>query len=127
MMKPEPFLHEVEIVIDFLKKHNVGQLEMFYGWSWGDWETFNSTANEIMSEIEKQEQRSKKKFGGNDVYIVIPKLDTQILFCHEEDIHIEFNQINGFVSDIVNTWKSKGMMLCAREDKTEIEIETIGL
>ncbi len=127
MMKEENFFMEVDYVINVLRSNGVHDIEMFYGWSWGEWETFHSAVDEIKSEIRKQEEITGGRFGENDVYITIDSLETQIIFCHEADIHIEFNKVNGVVADILNSWKLKGIVHCVRRNKTDILFEELPL
>jgi hypothetical protein len=37
-------------------------------------------------------------------------LRSEILFCHEYDIHLEFDQSNEVVNDIIEAWKGKNII-----------------
>jgi len=127
MMDIEEFLTEVDLVISVLKDNKVSDIEMYFGFSWGSWESFYSNVLEIKSEIKKQEQITGDSFGENDVYVVINELETEIVFCHEADIHIEFNRVNKVVSDILNNWNDRGIIHCIRKNKVDIEFDMLPL
>lgn len=120
MMDLQPFFNEVGTIVEVLNKHQVTVIEMFFGWSWGEWEIFDTNINELYNEIKKQEDRTGKAFGENDVYIQINDYDMEILFCHEADIHIDFNKYNPIVSEILNVWKAKELIHCISKDRVNI-------
>jgi hypothetical protein len=80
-----------------------------------------------MNEIRKAEELQDNKFGEQDVYINIKDLETQILFCHEADLHIEFNKTNAVIRDVLDSWKGKGLVHCVRKNKTDIAFEDLPL
>jgi len=106
----EIFLSYVDEVISILKRNNISDIEMFFGVSWGDWQSFESTVDDIHMQIKKQEQVTGQSFLDNDVFITIKDLETEIKFCHETDLHIDFNRANPITTEIINSWKAKGIV-----------------
>jgi len=120
MLEVDDFLKEVDRVVEILKKNDVDEIEVSYGWSWGDWEPFNTTIAELNNDIRRQEIKTGDKFGDNDVYICIYQHDIEILFCHEADIHMEFNLASHVVTEILNSWNDNQYIHCIRKNNAEI-------
>ncbi|MDR3678908.1 MAG: hypothetical protein P4L41_03005 [Flavipsychrobacter sp.] len=123
IMDAKNFLNEVEVVITVLKKNAIEQVDMLYGWSWGDWKPFKIGVSDIVSHIKKQEYTTQKGFVGNDVYLVLTNPEIEVLFCHEEDIHISFSEANKITDDIIDGWKGKRLMHSVKENDEDIPWE----
>ena len=127
MMDLKEFLKEVDFIVDVLKNNGVIEVEMLYGWSWGSWETFYCDITEVKNEIKKQETLTGGFFGENDVHVRVDALETEITFCHECDIHIEFNTINRVVTEILHHWNTRKIIHHLRECKNDIAFEDLPL
>lgn len=125
MLPLEEFFPAVDDAIEILRKNRIVDIKMLFGWRWGEWETIHTTVNEIGNEIKKQEAATNLEFGDNDVIIEIKELDTQIVFCHEADLHIEFNETNPVVIDILKLWKEKNLIHLIRKNGEEASWEDI--
>lgn len=116
------FFERVNEVIALLIKNNVIAVEMFFGWLWdNEWESFTANVPDIMYHIRRHEQKTGSHFGENDVYINLRELETQIVFCHEADLHIEFNNSNPLVRDILTIWETAGLLHCTRINGKNVE------
>ncbi|MCD6010483.1 MAG: hypothetical protein K0Q79_345 [Flavipsychrobacter sp.] len=109
------FRAEVKEVIATLKRHNIIHVNLMYGWSWGDWTPFESLVNDVLINIDKQRQKTGDRFPGNDVYIDISNLEVQIIFCHEHDIHLQFNRVDKFILEIISRWGTKKILNTAEK------------
>lgn len=128
MLEHHDFFSTVDDVLAILYKHNVPTVGICFGWAWDKgWTTENVDVKDIMSMIKQHEQHTKKDFGENDVYISINHLDTELLFCHESDIHCSFNQLNTLVISILTMWKAKGLIHYIKKNKQEISFDELGL
>ena len=126
MMDDRYFLAEMDIVLKQLLKNNVTNVEMYFGWSWGDWTSFDADATNIMSEVEKYKSR-ENEFPGNDVYIVIKEIEVQLLFCHERDIHLSYNNHSALTLDILRSWNDRNLIHFIRRNGEEIKVKDLGL
>lgn len=86
-----------------LKSHSVNTVMLMFGWAWFDadderqWKPFEVSVDEVKGIIEKVTAEQKpetpayRSFGEDDVYLIVEKPSLEILFCHEGDIHLEYN------------------------------------
>ena len=72
-----------------------------------EWIDYDVLTTEIAERIEKEESQNKGQFGKDDLWISIKELELEILFCHESDIHLYYNDQNLIVSDILGGWEAK--------------------
>lgn len=126
VMDEEAFLLHVERIITMLKKNNVSEIEILFGWAWEEeWIPIQTTVNDFYSQIKIREQSSGKGLHGNDVFLKMEVLNTEIIFCHESDIHIEFNAKNDVVSKILDSWLSEGIVQSALRNKEKISLQDL--
>jgi hypothetical protein len=101
-------------IIDILRVHQVLQIEMMFGLAWDnehkEWIPFIVPPDEITLEIEKAEQTGIGNFYNADTFLTLHELNSEILFCHEFDIHLEFDEINNVVNDIIEAWGSRDII-----------------
>lgn len=90
------------------------EIEMMFGWAWGneykDWTPFMVSTNDIATEIDKAEQSGAGNFYNDDTFFYLKEWHCQILFCHEFDIHLDFDENNNLVDDIIGRWKKKRIL-----------------
>ncbi|MBX7153029.1 hypothetical protein K1X84_15485 [bacterium] len=105
---------ELTRLIQVLCKNRIMKIELLFGFAWGneyrDWEALEISPNDISTEIEKAELTKLGALGKDDVFITIESLETQVVFCHESDIHISFNITNDLVSEIRNIWQNNNII-----------------
>lgn len=98
-------------IIDILRGHQVLQIEMMFGFAWGneykEWTPFMVPIDEITLEIDKAGQSGTGDFYNDDTFVTLDEQKCEILFCHEYDIHLEFDEINKVVKDIIESWRNK--------------------
>ncbi len=101
-------------IIEILKTRKVLEIEMMFGFAWGneykEWTPFTVSPDEITIEIDKAEKSGTGSFYNDDTFLYLRELHSEILFCHEYDIHLEFDQPNEVVNDIIEAWKSKNII-----------------
>jgi hypothetical protein len=92
----------------------VFQIEMMFGFAWGNeykgWTPFIVSADEIAIEIDKAEQSGTGSFYNDDTFFYLGELNCEILFCHEYDIHLEFDKPNEVVNDIIKGWRTRNLI-----------------
>ena len=101
-------------VIDILDRHNCKEVEILFGFAWGntykDWKPFKVHLYQVSHEIQLAEQLGEGKFVDDDFYIIIHEPQLEILFCHERDIHLCFNEGNPIATEILNNWKAEDLI-----------------
>jgi len=126
IMDEETFLVNVEEVIKTLNANNVSDIEILFGIEWEeDWNPIDTTVNDIFLQIEKRAQLTGLSLYENDMFITIKDLDTKITFCHEADLHIEFNKANVVTTAIINNWKAKGLIHAIKQNKKIIGLDKL--
>ncbi|MES2704417.1 MAG: hypothetical protein V4649_17385 [Bacteroidota bacterium] len=125
MMEEDEFLAECRLIVDVLLTHEVNEVEMFFGTSWGDWQPFSTVAAKIWDNIRMQETTSGSSFPGHDVYITVLDRNIEFVFCHECDVHIEFDEADDIVRETVSRWRKHDMVHCVKRDKVEVTVDDL--
>ncbi|HEY4287802.1 MAG TPA: hypothetical protein VGN00_11940 [Puia sp.] len=101
-------------IINILRVTQILEIEMLFGFAWGtdykDWTPFKVPIDNIMTELDKAEKSGAGSFFNDDTFFNFPELDCEILFCHEYDIHLEFDQPNMVVNTIIEAWKKRDII-----------------
>jgi hypothetical protein len=101
-------------IIQIIDKDQDREVEILFGVAWGneykDWTPFKVPVYLVEKEIHLAEQLKVGKFGGDDFYITINELQTQILFCHEMDIHLRYNKGNPIIQEVLQRWETKDLI-----------------
>jgi hypothetical protein len=99
------------VLIDIFKKNEIKDVEILFGWAWGNeykvWTPFNVEIDNILDEIYKAEKTGYGNFYKDDIFITLNEFQAGIRFCHEHDIHINYNSECDIVLDIVSAWEKK--------------------
>jgi hypothetical protein len=106
-------------IIGILRANKVLEIEMLFGFAWGndykDWTPFIVSTTDIMIELDKAEKSGAGSFFNDDTFFCMPAWDCEVLFCHEYDIHLEFDRSNVIVAAIIEAWKSKDIIHLVKE------------
>jgi hypothetical protein len=99
----------LKVILNILTKNNFNEIYLLFGCGWGneykDWTPYKVLTEEIENEINLAERKQVGKFGNDDLFIIIEELQTEIMFCHEMDIHVKFNSENKITNEIINYWE----------------------
>ncbi|KQC32808.1 hypothetical protein AAU57_05390 [Nonlabens sp. YIK11] len=111
ILSKEIYSINLDAIINILKMCGHEQVDLLFGFSWGndykDWKEFKVPVQEIKNEIVLAQKKGVGEFGANDLFITIPELQTEILFCHEMDIHLRYEKRNRVVNEIVSFWHNE--------------------
>jgi len=103
---------ELKFLIELLSQMGYQSVEILFGTFWGneyrDWTPVSIKLNEIAKEIALAETVSTGSFEEDDFFITVNELQTEVLFCHEYDIHLEYNEDNELTSAILSHWNTTG-------------------
>ena len=101
-------------IISIFRAAKIVEIELLFGFAWGneykDWTPFIVPTDNIMVELDKAEKSGAGSFFNDDTFFCLPELDCEILFCHEYDIHLEFDQPNVTVNAIIEAWERRNMI-----------------
>lgn len=101
-------------LINVLEKHDVKEVELLFGFAWGndykDWTPFTVKTFQIEQEINHAESLEVGKFSNDDLYIRVAYFATEFLFCHESDIHLRYNDPNDLTEDVLRLWRKQGII-----------------
>jgi len=99
--------------LSLLAGHGIVDIEVMFGWAWGNayrnWVPFPVKLVEIRKEIELAEKSTQGKFREDDVYLIIPSREMELIFCHESDIHLNFRDDNDLTRVILDHWSKTGL------------------
>ena len=114
ILSRENLIHQLNKIIEILIKNNIISAEILFGFAWGlnylNWTPFLVNVFEIKKEIEKAEKLEVGSIGRDDFYIKLSYLETEILICHECDIHLFYNSSNIIVENIINGWNASSII-----------------
>jgi hypothetical protein len=101
-------------ITHILDRNQCKEVEILFGVAWGneykDWTPFKVSVHHIAREIHSAEQLNAGRFGADDFFIIINEYQTGVLFCHEMDIHLRYNQANPIVEQIRRNWEIKDLI-----------------
>jgi hypothetical protein len=99
-----------EIVTIFKSRQDL-KIEMMFGFAWGneykDWTPFFVSPDEIVTEIDKAEKSGTGSFYNDDTFLFLEESRCEIRFCHDYDIHLDFEEHNQVVDAILKAWKNR--------------------
>jgi hypothetical protein len=103
---------ELSFLIELLNREGYHSVDILFGTFWGndygDWTAVSVKLTEIAKEISMAESVSTGSFEEDDPFVIINELKTEILFCHEYDIHLEYNEENNVTAAILEHWNIVG-------------------
>jgi hypothetical protein len=118
ILDEKSFKQELANTIGILNNNEIHFVKILFGVAWGntyhDWTPFQVETTEINSEIKKAEALKVGRLGDDDFYIIIADFETEILFCHERDVHLSFNKYNSFVTDLTKSWETHDIIQTQR-------------
>lgn len=101
---------ELYFLLELLYSHEVDGVELLFGAFWGNdyrnWTPVFVYINEIVAEIALAESTQAGTFEEDDFTVIVNKYNAEILFCHEYNIHLSYNEENKFVNSLVAHWKN---------------------
>lgn len=94
-----------------------------FGFAWGnevykhDWLELALTGNELRTRVAEAEAEGLGAIGSDDLYIKIPVLGVERLYCHEADIHVtSADPEHPYVSAERQRWLDRGWEVCSCKD-----------
>ena len=109
-------------VLKELKEKFNQKYQIQYGFAWGnwiyekDWKYLIKTPDEILSEVKMYLDKKDGKIGSDDFYIKTIDENLEITFCHESDVHIEYDIKNDLVQAIEEIIKNKSILKIMEND-----------
>ncbi len=101
-------------IVQLIKGHQCRQVDILFGVGWRleykDFTPFKVSFEDIFSEVRIADELEVGKFGQDDFSIIINELSTEVLFCHEMDIHLFYNQDNPVIDRILRVWHAKELI-----------------
>jgi len=106
---------ELNEIIELLRVHRILKVEILFGVFWGNdygnWTPIPVGLDEIKSKILEAEDSKAGTFDEHDFTIIVNNTETEILFCHEYDLHLDFNVETDLVHSILDHWRQAGYHL----------------
>lgn len=106
---------ELNFLIGHFRDKEILKCEVLFGYSWGiyyyDGQPWKEEEIDLLSLIElihKTERSGIGTFGESDLIISLPGI--KFNFCHEGDIHIEFENGSSDALVFLDRWKNSGYL-----------------
>lgn len=109
----EQMLEELNYITKYLATRGYEYCEILFGAGWGalyypnDWLYEKVTFPEMFEKINTLEEELGS-IGEDDFYIKIIDSTIEFLLCHEEDIHLSFDESSDITEHFYNHWKELG-------------------
>ena len=101
---------ELQFLTEFLSGKGYHNVEILFGAFWGndylDWIPVSVKLHKIDKKIALAEANSTGSLEEDDFFVIIIELQTEVLFCHEHDIHLAHNKENEVKAAILNHWRT---------------------
>ena len=108
-----------QLIVKF-RENQISTVEIQFGSAWGNkykkWTPFTVNIDSVQDEITFAESLNVGRFGDDDFFIICRSMSVEVLFCHEMDIHIRFNDRNDLISSLINLWKDNKTTTNIKED-----------
>jgi hypothetical protein len=98
-------------LIALLIQEKIAVVEITYGFAWGneiyesEWKPIAIPPEKIETLVDEQTEKGTGEIGQDDFYINIKSEKIQIQFCHENDVHIDFQHDSQFLGKIKSILK----------------------
>jgi hypothetical protein len=102
---------DLRALIERCKKHGVKEVEISIGYAWDRYIKYPArrlAPEKIIDEIEMLESKTSGRFGEDDLTVRFQNPAFEILYCHDNDIHLFYNDINPIVEETVAYWEKLG-------------------
>ena len=114
----EPLLRaELEFVLRYLAESQHENCDVLFGYAWGNdyyptsrWDYVAMPVANVMEEVVRVESLGMGRLGENDLFIRLPRLPIEFRFCHESDLHLEFEETNEILRAMSIRWEALGYM-----------------
>ena len=105
------YRNEFDRLLSLLTETGIGEAEIMFGWAWGkeyrNRKPVSVALEHIGKEIGLAEEATGGKFGEDDIYLIIPPAELELIFCHEGDIHINYRNESALSQTILAAWYEK--------------------
>lgn len=105
--------------LEFDPEHRI---TVVFGFAWGnsiyegDWLDLELSGSELRERVAAAEASKLGKIGDDDLFIRLPSLGIERLYCHEADIHINGGRVDHpYVDDQRQKWIDRGWMVHSHE------------
>ena len=101
-------------LLDIMAKLSTEEVDIMFGFAWGleykDWTPFRVQTSAVLMEIQKAEELKVGSLGHDDFHLIFDDLQTEIIICHESDIHLNYNTENNLTSNMMNYFDSRNLV-----------------
>jgi hypothetical protein len=110
-LESEEVWEDLRALIERCKKHGINDVEVSIGYAWDRQIEYPAKVvgpQKIVDEIRMLEKNTSGRFGEDDLTIRFKNPSFEILYCHDGDIHLFYNDSNPLVEEIVADWENLG-------------------
>lgn len=88
-----------------MPRFSIAQVKVLFGFAWGnqffDWQPQRMSILQLNRAVQEGETKRFGKIGNDDLILSLESDNSEILLCHEGDIHIYFDQVTPFIEAIL--------------------------
>lgn len=108
------FRRDFDEFVTELESRPLETVAVVFGCGWGnelypaDWLELNLTGSELRLRVAEAETAGLGKIGEDDLFIKLPGLGVERLYCHEVDIHLTADADHPYVEAERQEWIKRG-------------------
>lgn len=120
----EDLWSDFRLNIDLLKKLDIAEVLVMFGFSWGNkiytgrWQDISMTVSEVETSVVDAESNGFGKLGDDNLYITIPLLKARLTYSYETDIHLAYAEENDFVRKVKARWSKNDWLIESERSTT---------
>jgi hypothetical protein len=103
---------DLRALLEVAEQEQILSLSVLFGFAWGieyrDYEYFDIGPSEILAEVSEAERREVGMLGNDDLVIRDRGEQWEVLYCHEADIHLDYNATCRVVEACLSRWSTMG-------------------
>lgn len=114
LLHEDEFRNQYNLILKMLASAYPNDLTLFFGFAWGD--GFNNrqvvpeNIQSLSALVQEAEDRSAGKLGADNLHITWDNGKKEIIFCHESDIHLLYNDESEVIKGILDNWNSQQLI-----------------
>jgi hypothetical protein len=114
LLNEHEFRNQYNLILEMLASAYPNDLALFFGFAWGD--AFNNlqaspeNIRSLSALVQEAEGLSAGKIGADNLHISWDNGKTEIIFCHESDIHLLYNAETEIIRAIFDNWNSQQLI-----------------
>lgn len=114
-MSAEQLREELGFLVQFFRLRGHTECSVLFGYAWGieyyreqEWYDITLPLCRLEDEVRRLEAEGLGYIGHDDLMVAFPPVDAEFRFCHDADIHLEFDESSEVIESFHERWALRG-------------------